>query len=369
MFVSYIFEIDQTVYYSATVALKIALFLLRREKLTEASRAVLPFIYILILSEIASSLWNDVSALSSARILVFSVNLFVTLNFLGTPYWRGLVFVSVIDATVYLVFYQTGRLVDFYGRTLFFSASHPNLGSELFFSAAFGALLIRMPKVSFALTPLFFAPTFLMQGRAAELGILAVACILFWHASRNLSPLTRLLLILTTLIAGGALLFTLDVSDLANKVLLLDNQYRGENTNASGRNLYWASAFEAWATNPLFGAGSDFPARLGMLQPHNFFLYPIAYYGLMGLIVLFILLSKFAYVAVFGRALYLVPFVPMLAFNDRFVNLNTYPAIMFLFLFHEFARAKKARQHLTTSLPGTAKNYSRRESLDFKNSP
>ncbi|MGY3363865.1 O-antigen ligase [Bradyrhizobium sp. GM2.4] len=338
VFLSFLLSMDQTIYYSAVLFLKIAVLVLRGQTPSRASRASIPFIYCVLILETISALINDVGILSTIRVYVFCVNLFVTLTFVSVSYWRGLLFISSIDALLYLAFLETGRISDAYGRYLFFSASHPNLGAELFFSAAFASMLSKTPKLSLLLLPLFFAPTFLMQGRAAEIGILYAVGIVGWKSTKNLSPLARFGTASLVAVVAFGWLMTVDVAALVNKVLLLDNQYRGENTNATGRITYWTSALDVWFSHPLFGAGSDYPTRLGTLQAHNFFLYPLAYYGLLGFSLVLIFVQRLLVVAISGRAAYIAAFVPMLAFNDRFINLNTYPTIMFVYIFYEYAQ-------------------------------
>lgn len=343
VFLSFLLSLDQTIYYSGVIFLKLAILLMRGQMPSRASLASIPFIYCVLILETFSSVINDVEILSTVRVFVFCLNLFVTLTFVSTSYWRGLLFVSSIDALFYLAFFGTGRIDNSYGRYFFFSGSHPNLGSELFFSAAFAAMVSRTPRLSLILLPFFFAPAFLMQGRAAELGVIYAGCIIGWKSLEGLSRSTQFAVASAVVIIAFVWLMTTDVTELVNKVLLLDNQYRGENTNATGRVNYWDSALSVWFSHPLFGAGSDYPTRLGTLQAHNFFLYPLAYYGLLGFSLLVIFLQRLVVVAISGRAVYVAAFIPMLAFNDRFINLNTYPTIMFVYIFYEYAQISVKR--------------------------
>ncbi|MCK1625453.1 O-antigen ligase family protein [Bradyrhizobium sp. 160] len=342
-FLSYLFGIEQSIYYSGTILLKIALLFIRRKNFTNAAHASLPFIYVLTFAEIASAIVNEVELISTVRILVFCINLFVTLNFVGTNYWRGLVLVSLIDAATYFIFVRSGNIGIVFGRYLFFSQSHPNLGAEIFFGGAFAALLTKTPRISLLTAPIFFVPTFLMQGRAAEIGIALAAGILGWQVLGRWGHHTRVLLIALSSCAMLVVLANLDLSDIINKVLLLDDVHRGEGSGASGRGRYWATAVTLWVENPLFGAGSDYVARLGLLQPHNFFLYPLAYYGFLGAVVLIVFMQPLVTVLLSGApAIYLLPLLPMLAFNDRFVNLNVYPAVLFLHVFHQYAKLRSS---------------------------
>lgn len=348
VFLSYFFEVDQALFYTGTILLKVLLLSLRREGLSPASSSSFPFVYCLALAETASALANDVAVLSSVRIFVFCANLMITLNFVSTAYWRGIAITTIVNAGLYLSYIESGGITELFGRYLYFNNTHPNLGSEIFFGAAFALLLTRSPRASVFGAVLLFIPCYLMQGRAAELGILSVIAMLGWQQLRQLQPVARLVGVALVSVVGLSLLFTLDFSSLANKVLLLDNEYRGGATDASGRSLYWATALQMWSSHPLVGAGSDYPARLGVLQPHNFFLYPLAYYGILGLAPLAIFMHSFFRVALV-RLGHLVPFIPMLAFNDRFVNLNTYPTVMFLYVFYEYSRIASAKQKIVSS--------------------
>lgn len=358
IFLSYMFEIDQSIYYSATIFVKTSLLLLRRKRATPSAIVSLPFLYALILAELISAIVNEVELISSIRILVFSINLFVTLNFVGTNYWRGLVLSTLVNALAYLAFARAGSIGIVFGRYLYFSESHPNLGAEIFFGGAFAALLTRTPQLSLLIVPLFFAPAFLMQGRAAELGIVCAEAILAWQSLKRTHVLIRFSLLAFLFALLVVVLLNADLSGLANKVLLLDDSYRGEGTGASGRGRFWENALAMFVQNPFFGAGSDFVVRLRSIQPHNFFLYPLAYYGFMGLAVLAIFIQRLGIVALYGgvAALYLVPFVPMLAFNDRFVNLNIYPTVLFLYVFYQYA-SSSSRLH-TAALRVSTKRVS-----------
>jgi hypothetical protein len=293
-----------------------------------------------MLSEGLSAIANQVALLSVIRTCVFSANLLITLPFVGTYYWRGLVAINAFAAAAYLYYVHAGLVPIFFGRYFFFSGSHFNLGGEIFFSAAFASTLTNTSRLSLMLAALFFAPTFLMEARAAEIGILCSAFVLVWQISSKYGRQLRLAIFFGLGIVAILLIMTTHGSDLANQVLMLNDQTRGEGSDFSGRANHWTVAIEIWNEHPLIGAGSDYPTRLGVLQPHSFFLYALAGYGVLGIAVLLIFFRTFLTVFINGRALHMLAFFPMLAFNDRFVNLNTYPTIMFLYVFSEYARLK-----------------------------
>ncbi|WP_407121662.1 O-antigen ligase family protein [Bradyrhizobium sp. STM 3561] len=347
VFLSYLFQIDQSTYYAATILFKLCLLFLRGRQVTEAARTSVPFLYVLLLAEVTSAAINEVEFISTIRIIVFCINLFVSLNFVSTNYWRGLFLSTLANAATYLALVETGNIAVVFGRYLYFSQSHPNLGAEIFFGGAFAALLVKAPRLSLLALPLFFIPAFLMQGRAAELGILFIGGMLVSQLLSRVGQFTRLALVIFVCIGLLLIILNSDVSGWVAKLLLLDDAYRGEGTGASGRGQYWANAIETWLNNPVFGAGSDYYIRLGTTEPHSFFLYPLAFYGFMGIVALSAFMQRFLAVMLYGHSIYLLPFAPMLAFNDRFVNLNVYPTILFLYVFYQYSRAKKPERLLT----------------------
>nr|WP_256465004.1 O-antigen ligase family protein [Bradyrhizobium sp. CW10] len=324
------------------MAAKAALFIFwKRAALSGAAKTSIPFLVCLIASETISSVINGVELLQTVRIYLFCANILLTLNFVNTSYWRGLLCTSLVNAVLFILASQAGALSSHFGRLYYFSDSHPNLGSELFFAGAYAGLQSKLPKTSVCSVLLFFACTFLMQGRAAEIGILAILLILAWRSSQHLG--LKIFLILATVAIFLITLLVADLSSILDKVLLLDDQYRGGDSNASGRLQYWQSAIDVWIDHPLFGAGTDYSDRLGVLKAHNFFLYALANYGFLGVVTVGIFIYQLFYVALLKDWMLLVPFVPMLAFNDRFINLNTYPTVMFLFVFIQFHAAVSER--------------------------
>lgn len=324
------------------MAAKAALFIFwKRAALSGAARTSIPFLACLIASETISSIINGVETLQSIRIYLFCANILLTLNFVNVFYWRGLFCTSLVNATLFIFASQVGALSSHFGRFYYFSDSHPNLGSELFFAGAYAGLQSKLPKTSICGAILFFACTFLMQGRAAEVGILAILLILAWRNTRNLG--LKIFAVLAAVAIFLIALLVTDLSSIVGKVLLLDDQYRGGDSNASGRLQYWQSAIDVWLDHPLFGAGTDYSDRLGVLKAHNFFLYALANYGFLGVLTVGIFFFQLVYVAMRKDWMLLVPFVPMLAFNDRFINLNTYPTVMFLFVFIQFRAAVSER--------------------------
>ena len=87
--------------------------------------------------------------------------------------------------------------------------------------------------------------------------------------------------------------------------------------------------------NPLTGVGIGSFVAHDLPSPHNFFVYGLAEMGLLFVLVLGNLIFLFAKGLTFNRwqAIYLMPALVLLTFNDRFLNLNPYPFVLIVLLF------------------------------------
>jgi len=351
LFVTYLLKFDQAYFYVASIAIKLILIEVTRQRNSNAAVwSAVPFTVLLLTSETISGLLNELEWLAYIKVIVFSLNILATLNFVSEKYWRGLFLANVANGAIYLVMFQTGRIENVFGRYSYYNLVHPNLGSELLFGAAFAGLLGRRPKLLVLGLPFIFLPVFLMQGRAAELGIAAIASICGAYIFRRLGLEAQAAILVLLAVAVSVFLLYVDLGTLVSKLLLLDDKYRGEGTDASGRSAYWGTAIQVWLDYPFFGAGSSYPSRLGVLQAHNFFLYGLADYGLLGAVLLSVFLFQLGSVALAGYWQLVLPLIPMLIFNDRFINLNTYPTVMFLFVFAYFARSRPSKRKLTSEV-------------------
>lgn len=79
----------------------------------------------------------------------------------------------------------------------------------------------------------------------------------------------------------------------------------------------------------------EYPKRLDILQPHNWFLYPVALFGLSGYLVIAGMIH--AQISVvrkdFSELVRIVPILIMMMLNDRFMNLNINPLGIYVYLF------------------------------------
>ncbi|MBR0987616.1 O-antigen ligase family protein [Bradyrhizobium liaoningense] len=349
LFLSYLLGFEQAYFYAVSIGIKLLAVGYLRSKPTGFVSSSVPFLLLLLAAETASSVLNELEPLAFLRVIVFALNILATMNFICRAYWNGLFLANVGNASIYLVMLQVGSIENAFGRYFYYNLAHPNLGSELFFGASFAGLLSQRYKQVLFLMPLIFVPVFMMQGRAAELGIAAVAILCGIQVFWRLSPSSQAVLFVVAAISVAVLLLWLDVGSLLNKLLLLDDKYRGQGTDASGRSGYWAAAIQVWIDHPIFGAGSSYPSRLGVPQAHNFFLYALADYGLIGIALIVVLVVQLGSVIAAGYWPFVLPLVPMLIFNDRFINLNTYPTVMFLFVFAYFATTRRSTRIVGSS--------------------
>lgn len=333
LFFSYLFNFEQAYFYAGAIGLKLVIALHFRRMSWSAMWPAIPFSALLLVAETASGVVNGLEVVTYIKVVFFVLNILTTLSFVSAQYWQGLFLANVGNALIYVVLFYGGQIEGAFGRYFYYNRSHPNLGSELLFGASFAGLLSKRPRYVLLLLPLILFPVIMMQGRAAQLGITMVALICAIYVFRSLSLGPQAAILMVAALGLTIFLLSVDIGALLNKWLLLDDKYRGEGTDASGRSTYWAAAIQVWMDHPFFGAGSNYPARLGVLQAHNFFLYGLANYGVLGGALLSVFLYQLGSVAVAGYWPLILPLVPMLVFNDRFINLNTYPTAMFLFVF------------------------------------
>jgi hypothetical protein len=335
LFLVYFFNVDNFIYYVVSISIKLLIINYNYNKkivFTHSAKNNYDFYLLVVAAELISAIYNDVGVMSSMKTVAFVVNLATTVCFVSAQYWRGLFCVGVINAFVYLMYVSVGKISDHYGRLMYFNESHFNLGTEIFMAAAFASVFIRPGIFVIACNILFFYCTNLMQGRAGQLSIAISILICFNLFRKRINISNKLLYIM---LVGGLYYIIINIDifyDLLNNAMRIDDDQRGAGTNASGRSDYWGVAINLWKENFIFGVGSDYVVRLGVIQAHNFFLYPLVFYGIAGFAILFVLLKKF-FIGAFVPDLFIyLPILPMIIFNDRFINLNIYPVILYLVL-------------------------------------
>jgi len=241
---------------------------------------------------------------------------------------------------------MAGHIPDHYGRMLFFGGSHPNLGGESF-AVFLVAILFCLRGVPFLIAwSLMTYGIYLMQARAALLVAFGVFLIFAWRYLESKRRLKPLYIFSLLAIFSILLLYSWEnISVFFTKLFMLADVSRGVGTGFVGRAERWSDALNTFANNPFFGVGFDAFDRDGMLSPHNYFLTGMAYLG-MSSFLLFIYLGACIYCLIrrnSSLALCFSPVLFLLIFNDRFINLNVYPFVLYVVIIAAAAKEKDRR--------------------------
>jgi O-antigen ligase len=242
----------------------------------------------------------------------------------------------VAMAALHIVFCLMDAVGQSYGRYFYFGDSHPNLGGEI---AAVGAFLAAysFPKKRALLAIVVLASDCLfMQARAAVVVCAALLVVTAVFNDRKQIDSKRMLRVSIALVALGlaAVVLAESVSSTFSSALLLDDPNRGLGSGFSGRDDVWAFAVQLFEENPLFGTGFGYFVSIGYVGPHNIILFALAENGLSGLLVLgsiFYSAYVFSRQSWFNAALF-ASTLPLLMFNDRYLNLNPYPFMLYAVL-------------------------------------
>ena len=232
------------------------------------------------------------------------------------------------------------------GRYTFIYGTQPNLGGEVLFSGFVAFCIARLNiTLLVAIFVLFFVSLNLLESRAAMLSILlAFSFYIYAEKMRRFSPASRMAVIASlALIAAMLLLFeTQRISDM----FLLNDQYRGIGTGYVGREDRWENAWNIFTQSPIFGVGFSYFRVGGSLSPHSMWFGMLSIMGLMSVFLIISMIQNCRRVFAANTTMFwlLASFLPMTIFNDRFLNLNPYPFLMFVILF--MSRKALAAGHL-----------------------
>ncbi|RYG88865.1 MAG: O-antigen ligase domain-containing protein [Alphaproteobacteria bacterium] len=231
-----------------------------------------------------------------------------------------------------------GVMPSVYGRYLYYGSSSPNLGGEINAMAAICAALVMRRKTFYVILTILVASCLYMQTRSAILTILLTSCLRAIVdengriAIRGLAAATLSMALFLTL-AIVAIIFHDRISEIGSDVFRLTDTHRGSGTGFVGRSDRWQVGQYLFNQNPLVGVGWGGIEARGLLSPHNIFWSIAAQLGLIGILSVFgsLALSMFSVgrrsVGVF---LVLSCAAPLLIFNDRSINLNIYPYVLFV---------------------------------------
>lgn len=362
-FLIYLLNLEQSHFYAAALAAKIAILALCRPDLRSLGPAAL-FIGLNLVGGLLSSALNPVPLADLLQLHAALLYLSITIACMNRDmkgYGMGLSLTGFAICTIYLSLYLFGFLFERFGRFHFFGAAHPNLGGEILGAIVVLATL-SLPRASFYLLSALSAYCcWLMQSRAA-LVVIGLATGL--HAAQTIAgrydpKSTALLAIggLSLAAASGGMAWWLfrdavveALGFLHSSVFLVDDQHRGIGTGLSGRDLHWSQTAAIISANPFFGAGLNYAERMGVAPAHNWFLYPVAEMGLPGLAVVGVTLHRMAVLLATERGSYvqLLPLLFLMFLNARYLNLNVNPLVILVFLFHD--RRSGGRERLARRL-------------------
>jgi O-antigen ligase len=275
----------------------------------------------------------------------FFISLLITLSVISganyLAYMKSISLSVLISMVVYFAFAYYGQIEVAWNRWLYFGDTQPNLGGEIFYSGVLAATLYY--KKPNALLALFIAMSFIaivmVEARSALIATCA-ACLIWldYTTLRAFRPAKRFLIIVCLAIATlSVLLFKSDtVWKVIDESLFLSNEYRGIGTGFAGRTERWSYAIETFIESPIFGVGFGyFRGSMAEVSPHSFWLYMMTNLGLLGVLSLAVIAiclkgiwkeNRFAFWMVTSS-------MPLTIFNDRFVNINPYPFLIFVLLF------------------------------------
>jgi O-Antigen ligase len=275
-------------------------------------------------------------------IVAFVLNLAMTCILIGraplSRYLLGPVLIIVGSSLAHAILCFTHKMPSLYGRFLYFGWNHYNLGGEIEGIGCIAAALLLPRLLAVPALLILLVDLNYMQARSAELvGMGALIVVLVFDGRRRLSQgraialaflAPVLLLVLVAIGASGKL------SDSLSSMLLLNDPNRGVNSGGSGRSDLWQWSIQIFEDSPVFGHNLSYFGQIGFIGSHNMFLYGLAQYGLMTLLFFGTLIYAYAVLARtnFFRFSVLLCTLPLLLFNDRFVNLNVYPFMFFVLL-------------------------------------
>lgn len=339
----YMVGVSPAPFQAVAIAVKLALVLVSRNRVSGLAGGGVPLV-VLVGTAAISALFSRYDVLGGlGQYVLVSVNVAATLVVLRPTsfnrYVRALGILTSAISVIYMLMAGAGMIANSYGRLLYFGGAHPNLGSEI---AAIGVIALCL---TFSLTPLRVVvlsvpnllSALLMQGRAGMLVIVAAVAIRLYVSTRRrgMGYLVGAVMLLLVATPVAVLLGGESVRADVSRALLLDDSYRGVGTGLVGRDNRWAGGINMFFAAPLTGGGPDVFRSREMLTPHNWFLYGVGELGSLFLLVLFFFAR--AVVAAYrnnrAHVLILSPVLLLMMLNDRFMNLNAYPALMYVFLF------------------------------------
>jgi len=334
-----------SLYYAVSVSCKAVLLLcFSRTVNVQNAKILWPFYVPIGISVLASIVMGTTNAEGVVQPVGVIVSLAMTITFLNgdnvTSYMKAFGISSV--AACGLFFFQLHfvplntalGVSEVVGRYSFVFGSHPNLGGEILFTGFVSFCVARSnTTLIVAIFVVYFSALNLMESRAAMLSITTAFCIhLYSEKLRLLAVGARFVVLIAAMLVLGALCIVF--WDKVADVLLLNNQYRGLGTGYVGRDDHWEAAWETFLQSPFVGVGFGY-FRQDVVTPHSMWMGMLSMMGMMSVFIVIVIFKNSArvYATNYRIFLLLLSFIPMTVFNDRFLNLNPYPFLLYVLLF------------------------------------
>ena len=379
-FLAYATNIDISTYYILSVAAKLLLYaptVAKPDFFTLRNLSLAQFIITLSIIDFVQLLAHGPDD-GTIRIAVFCLSIIITSTYFGRNYLIGLILSAAAGNIYFLVSIYQGHITEAWGRYMYFNDAQPNLAGELSFALVFAAYLLNDSRLFIPCFTISLSVCQLTQSRAAIITICVFAA---FYAYRNRTAVLKLtsrlgpLQFIAPLAAALLLFLYLPYNDILTNIsntLLIDDDARGIGSGASGRDEYWTEAWNIFLNNPFIGAGLSYPERLNALQPHNYFLWALAGFGTLGLVFLAVFSACIVRKLNETRDAYyvLISIIPLVAFNDRFINLNLYPFLVYIYFLHRGENSSELHQSVRTqqsnSLTTTVNDISLRSTISLK---
>ena len=242
-------------------------------------------------------------------------------------------------AAAHIALCLTHQISSAWGRYFYFGHNQPNLGGEIEAAAALAAVFALPRRYALPVIAVLFIDMTLLEARSAILVGIAAACVkLLFNPGRQFTARRGLTLLVLGAVAviglmeiGAAGL----LSDTLTNLLMLNDQYRGFNSGASGRSEIWALSWQLFQDSPFVGHSLGYFDSIGFIGSHNLLLFGLAQFGVTSLGFFACIVA--GYLAAFSRDPYracvLLAALPLFLFNDRLINLNPYPFLIYVMLF------------------------------------
>lgn len=363
---SFALNVSPSMWYVGVLAAKLILIAINAPKLKVSGRTFV-FVGAVIIGVLPGTLINSYADEGIVRLFGFCAQIILTctlVNGLGLrTYLRTTAVGIAVAAGIHTAMCLVGAIPDHYGRFFYFGKSHFNLGAEIGAVGVLAAALSMSGRHLALVTAGILSSVWLLQGRSALLAIgliIAIRFAQFVFSNAGRAPI-RTLAVAGAVSAGLAILITFSgqLAGGLTDLLMVNDQYRGVGTGFVGRSERWAQAYELFTQQYVFGVGASYFESRGYAGPHNYFLYGLSTMGIVGFCVFFSVLI-YLYIRMFvssrQSAMIFIGVLPLLVFNDRMLNINPYPFILYATLIcfpskNNMIGAMKLRQSLVAKEP------------------